>query len=108
MPGARFARVWQLRGGSGRKVGKNVAKDLPLDPVTAGLRSRGIKGSLVSVNDRLFWRCTATDEEGVRKSRRVPLSLPAHPGQLIEAESRVVTLAAEIGRSGVLPAPCLG
>ena len=82
-----------------------MAKALGLDPVTTSLRSRGIKGSLVCVNERLFWRCTATDSEGVRKSRRVPLGLPANPGQLIEAESRVVTLAAEIGRSGILPNP---
>ena len=100
-----MARFWQIREDSGQEVGKDLAKALGLDPVTISLRSRGIKGSLVCVNDRLFWRCTATDAEGVRKSRRVPLGLPANPGQLIEAESRVVTLAAEIGRSGILPNP---
>ena len=82
-----------------------MAKALPLDPVTLSLRTRGIKGILVSVNDRLFWRCTATDADGVSKSRRVPLGLPARPGQLIEAESRVVTIAAELGRTGILPNP---
>jgi len=94
-----------MREDSGQKVGKDLAKALGLDPVTVSLRNRGIKGSLVCVNDRLFWRCTATDAEGVRKSRRVPLGLPANSGQLIEAETRVVTLAAEIGRCGILPNP---
>lgn len=94
-----------MREDSGQKVGKDLAKALGLDQITMSLRNRGIKGSLVCVNDRLFWRCTATDAEGVRKSRRVPLGLPANSGQLIEAETRVVTLAAEIGRRGILPNP---
>lgn len=98
-------RFGSLREHSGKEVGKDLAKALELDPVTISLRNRGIKGSLVCVNDRLFWRCTATDAEGVRKSRRVPLGLPANAGQLIEAESRVVSLAAEMGRSGTLPNP---
>ena len=98
-------RFGSLREHSGKEVGKDLAKALGLDPVTISLRNRGIKGSLVCVNDRLFWRCTATDAEGVRKSRRVPLGLPANAGQLIEAESRVVSLAAEMGRSGTLPNP---
>ena len=96
---------WQIREDSSQEVGKELAKTLGLDPITMSLRNRGIKGSLVCVKDRLFWRCTATDADGVRKSRRVPLGLPANPGQPIEAESRVVTLAAEIGRSGILPNP---
>lgn len=82
-----------------------MAKALPLEPITEGLRNRGIKGSLVAVRDRLFWRCTATDETGVRKSRRIPLGLPANQGQLIEAENRVVLLAAALGRFGILPNP---
>ncbi len=94
-----------MREDSGQKVGNDLATALALDPVTVSLRNRGIKGSLVAVKDRLFWRCTATGPDGARKSRRVPLGLPAHPGQLIEAESRVVSLAAEIGRSGILPNP---
>ncbi len=94
-----------MREDSGQKVGNDLATALALEPVTVSLRGRGIKGSLVAVKDRLFWRCTATDAEGVRKSRRVPLGLPAQPGQLIQAECRVVNLAAELGRSGVLPDP---
>jgi hypothetical protein len=48
------ASFWQLRDDSGGKVGKNLAKALPLDPVTLSLRNRGIQGSLINVNDRLF------------------------------------------------------
>ncbi len=96
---------WSLREDSGQKVGNDLATALALDLVTVSLRNRGIKGSLVAVKDRLFWRCTATGPDGVRKSRRVPLGLPANPGQLIEAESRIVSLAAEIGRWGILPNP---
>jgi len=43
-----------MREDSGQKVGKDLAKALGLDPVTVSLRNRGIKGSLVCVNDRLF------------------------------------------------------
>jgi hypothetical protein len=53
----------------------------------------------------MFWRCTATGPDGTRKSRRVPLGLPAHAGQLLEAENRVVRLAAEMSKQGVLPDP---
>ena len=48
------ASFWQLRDDSGGKVGKNLAKALPLDPVTLSLRNMGIQGSLINVNDRLF------------------------------------------------------
>jgi len=89
---AAVACFWPVRVDSGQKVGKGLAKVLSLDPLTTSLRGRGIKGSLVIVNDRLFWRC-------------ILLGLPANPGHLIEAESRVVSLAAEIGRSGILPDP---
>ncbi|MEB3201098.1 MAG: hypothetical protein VKK62_11310, partial [Synechococcaceae cyanobacterium] len=90
-----------LREDSGSELGKNLANAMLLDPVTRSLRARGIKGSLDAVSDRLFWRCTATGVDGVRKSRRITLGLPANPGMLIEAESRVVALAAEIARTRV-------
>ena len=82
-----------------------MANDTALGQVTENLRARGIKGTLVSVSGRLFWRCTATSLDGIRKNRRVPLNLPNHKGQLVQAESRIVTLAAELGLKGVLPDP---
>lgn len=80
-----------------------MARALPLDQVTAHLRQRGLKGSLAENQGRLYWRCTATGSDGVRKSRRVALGLPADPGELLEAESRVVQLAAAMARGGTLP-----
>lgn len=94
-----------LRDDAGRKVGKKLATTLALEPVALSLRSRGIRGSLICFKDRMYWRCTATGSDGSRKSRRVPLGLPAHAGQLLEAENRVVRLAAEMNKQGVLPDP---
>jgi hypothetical protein len=69
----------QFREDSCQKVGKELANPPGLDQVTASLRARGIKGSLSALNGRLFWRCTATDRDGIRKSRRVPLRLQPTP-----------------------------
>ena len=51
------------------------------------------------------WRGKFSDAPGVRKQRRVNLGVPAVAGQLLSAESRVIRLAEEIARSGILLDP---
>jgi integrase len=94
-----------LRDDSGTRFGTDSA---PVDPkileeTTAALRKRGIKGRLIAHNGGLYWRGTFTGSDGERKDRRVHLGLPAEDGQRIEAETRVVTLASVVARSGILP-----
>ena len=74
---------------------------LALDPINEALKSRGVKGRIVPAKDRLFLRGTNTTADGTRKDRRIPLGLPAHRGQLLEAENRVIPLAGFI--PAVLP-----
>ena len=75
-----------------------------LQPINAALKSRGVKGRIVVAKDRLFLRGTFTTTDGLRKDRRIPLGLPAHQGQLLEAEARVIALARIISATGIVPA----
>ena len=63
----------------------------------------GVKGRIVPAKDRLFLRGTITTAGGSRKDRRIPLGLPAHNGQLLEAENRVIALAGVIAATGIIP-----
>ena len=76
-----------------------------LDQATSSLKKRGIKGRLIEHNGSLYWRGTFTDPTGERKDRRIHLGVPAQPGMVIQAESRVVDLIAAIERLGSLPNP---
>ncbi len=76
---------------------------LALDPINEALKNRGVKGRIVPAKDRLFLRGTFTTADGTRKDRRIPLGLPAHQGQLLEAESRVIALAGIIASTGIVP-----
>ena len=77
---------------------------MDLSHINASLRSRGVKGKLDIKKERLFLRGTFAAADGTRKDRRVPLGLPANPGQLLQAESRVMALMAVVEQIGVLPA----
>jgi len=76
---------------------------LDLAPLNTALKGRGITGRVVEQDSRLYWRATATAADGVRKSRRIRLDLPANRDHLLEAESRVIQLATHHKRHGVLP-----
>ena len=74
-----------------------------LATVNSSLKLRGVRGRVVAHDDRLYWRTTVTAADGTRKDRRVRLDLPANPSQLLLAESRVLSLAAEVQSNGCLP-----
>jgi len=76
-----------------------------LTTLNNGLKARGIGGRVVDHDNKLYWRTTVTSADGKRSDRRIRLDLPANNSQLLTAESRVVGLAAEIGRFGILPDP---
>ena len=76
---------------------------MDLSHINASLRSRGVKGKLDIKKERLFLRGTFAAADGTRKDRRVPLGLPANPGQLLQAETRVMALMAAVEQMGVLP-----
>ena len=78
---------------------------MDLSHINASLRSRGVKGKLDIKKERLFLRGTFAAADGTRKDRRVPLGLPANPGQLLQAETRVMALMAAVEQMGVLPNP---
>ena len=75
-----------------------------LQPLNDALKRRGIRGRIVAVKDRLFLRGTFATVDSARKDRRIALGLPAQQGQLLEAENRVVALAAIIATTGIVPA----
>ena len=74
-----------------------------LQATNAALKTRGVKGRIVVAKERLFMRGTFTATDGTRKDRRIPLGLPAHQAQLLEAEARVLQLASIINSMGVVP-----
>ena len=75
-----------------------------LQPLNDALKRRGIRGRIVAVKDRLFLRGTFATVDSARKDRHIALGLPAQQGQLLEAENRVVALAAIIATTGIVPA----
>ena len=75
-----------------------------LKATNAALKTRGVKGRVVVAKNRLFLRGTYTAAvDKTKKDRRVPLGLPAHEAQLLEAEARVLQLASLINTSGMVP-----
>ena len=78
---------------------------MDLAATTENLKKRGIKGRMVAHKGSLYWRGTYTTADGCRKDRRLHLGLTAHPGQLLEAEKRVMELASAVADSGFLPDP---
>ena len=74
-----------------------------LTSINAALKAGGVKGRIIVVRDGLFLRGTFTTADGTRKDRKVCLDLPAHQGQLLEAESRVIALAGIIATTGIVP-----
>ena len=74
-----------------------------LKAVNAGLKNRGIKGRIVVSDKRFLLRGTFTAADGTRKDRRVPLGLPGNELQLLEAETRAITLAGIIASTGFIP-----
>jgi hypothetical protein len=78
---------------------------LDLAPVNAALKGRGIKGRLIAHDGRLYLRGTFNAADGSRKDRRIRLDLPAQAGHLLEAERRVIELAATVAELGILPDP---
>jgi len=75
-----------------------------LQAINAALKARGVKGRIVVVRNALFLRGTFTAADGTRKDRKIFLDLPAHQGQLLEAENRVIALASIIATTGIVPA----
>ena len=75
-----------------------------LKAINAALKARGVRGRIVVVRNGLFLRGTFTAADGTRKDRKICLDLPAHQGQLLEAENRVIALAAVIATTGIVPA----
>ena len=71
--------------------------------INEALKSRGVKGRIIVVRDALFLRGTFTGTDGIRKDRKVCLNLPAHPGQLLEAEARALEVARTIAAIGIVP-----
>lgn len=74
-----------------------------LQTLNASLRSKGVRGRLVVVRRTLFLRGTFTATDGTRKDRKICIGLPAHPGQLLKAENRVLQLADIINSTGIVP-----
>ena len=75
-----------------------------LQATNAALKARGVKGRIIVVRDSLFLRGTFTATDGTRKDRKICLDLPAHQGQLLAAENRVIQLAEIINSTGMVPA----
>ena len=107
MPARRDGNVKQLcssclcgtiRAGNSERIRNGVEQ---LKAVNAALKTRGVKGRLVVVRDRLFLRGTFTDSSGERKERKINLDVPA--ANVLEAESRAVALGAKIAELGHLP-----
>ncbi|MHA3960843.1 hypothetical protein [Synechococcus sp. LTW-G] len=94
-----------LRDDSGRKFGRNSAGMVDLTTLNTGLKTRGIGGRVVDHDNKLYWRTTVTSSNGKRSDRRIRLDLPSNSSQVLEAENRVIRLAAEIARLGILPDP---
>ena len=94
-----------LRDDSGRKFGRNSAEMVDLTTLNTGLKTRGIGGRVVDHDNKLYWRTTVTTGDGKRSDRRIRLDLPSNSSQVLEAENRVIRLAAEIARLGILPDP---
>jgi len=67
------------------------------------LNARGIRGSLIAHRNSLYWRGYFNEPSGKRTQKRIHIGLSAHKGQLLEAERRVIELAAAVGRLGMLP-----
>ena len=74
-----------------------------LTTLNTGLKTREIGGSVVDHDNKLYWRTTVTSSDGKRSDRRIRLDLPSNSSQVLEAENRVIRLAAEIARLGILP-----
>ena len=75
-----------------------------LDQTSRALNERGIRGSPLIRRNNLVWRGYFTDTSGVRAQKRIHLGLRAHPGQLLNAEKRVIDFASAVSsNSGVLP-----
>lgn len=75
-----------------------------LNQTSRALNGRGVRGSLIVRRNNLVWRGYFTDTSGARVQKRIHLGLRAHPGQLLDAEKRVIDLASSIAtNSGVLP-----
>lgn len=63
-----------------------------------------MRGRIVVVRQSLFLRGTFSASDGTRKDRKICLDLPAHQGQLLTAENRVLQLAEIIQTTGIVPA----
>ena len=74
-----------------------------LQAINAALKAKGVRGRIVVVRNGLFLRGTFTAADGTRKDRKICLDLPAHQGQLLEAENRVIALASVIATTGTVP-----
>ena len=74
-----------------------------LQTLNTSLKTRGIRGRVLAVKDRLFLRGTFTTADGDKKDRKIPLGLPANQGQLLEAECRVIALAKAMQSTGFVP-----
>ena len=75
-----------------------------LPATNAALKARGVKGRIIVVRDSLFLRGTFTAADGTRKNRKIYLHTPAHQGQLLTGENRVIQLAEIINEKGMVPA----
>ena len=73
-----------------------------LQAANDSLKKRGVKGRLVVAKARLYLRGTFTDTSGERKDRRIPLGVAKD--NVLEGESRAVSLAAIINKTGAVPA----
>ena len=76
--------------------------DALVSTTSEALNARGIRGGLVIHRDGLYWRGYFNTASG-RSQKRIHLGLSAHPGQLLEAEKRVIELASAVAETGVLP-----
>jgi len=76
-----------------------------ISQTSKALNARGIRGSLIAHRNSLYWRGYFNDASGKRSQKRVHIGLSANQGQLLEAERRVIELAAAVGQFGLLPDP---
>ena len=76
---------------------------MDLSQLSAGLKTRAIRGTVVDVSGSLYWRVAVTNSSGSRATRRIRLGLQALPSNLLKAENRVVEVAGLIQDLGHLP-----
>ena len=76
-----------------------------LTTLNTGLKTCRVGSRVVDHDNKLHWRTTATTGNGTRGDRRIRLDLPLNSSKVLEAENRVIRLAAKIARFVIMPDP---